>query len=150
MNKGPGFVTDFISFHRGNGIVFTIFIVFTVFHSALGCFSIPSFGIIKDSGRDRLYPSETLMPGYALISKNRLYYAAMFENGWFVISNINGHISYRVHSGIQQSRLMFQNDGNVVIYSPSNVPKWSTNFYKKGMCVTGRCVGYLSYKTMAT
>ncbi len=115
------------------------------------------------SARDRLNPGNALMPGQHLLSQNRIYTLSLQKDGNIVLRKAVNLKSKKKHilwtsgtsgkvtkllmqqdgnlvlyhnnnaiwnagtNGHPGAYLVLQNDGNVVIYSKNNKPLWSTN-----------------------
>ena len=76
----------------------------------------------------RLSRNETLLPGQSHRSCNNQYELRVQGDGNVVLLGPGGlrWATYALGAG---NRLVMQTDGNLVVYSPSNQPRWHSNTY---------------------
>lgn len=100
--------------------------------------TIPGHPMIPPAGLSRVDSQATLTRGEALVSNNKKY-AAIFQSsdGNFVVRNLtNSNADWNSGTfGKSATRLVVQNDGNIVIYRSDGVALWST----KSADPSGKC-----------
>ncbi|MBW1659096.1 MAG: lectin [Deltaproteobacteria bacterium] len=80
---------------------------------------------------DRLNPGNALMPGQHLLSQNRIYTLSLQKDGNIVLRKAESlkskkkHILWTSGTSGKVSKLLMQQDGNLVLYH-DNKAKWST------------------------
>ena len=77
-------------------------------------------------GTDLAVPTTVLSPNQYLHSADRQYTAVQQTDGNFVVYGYGRAVWSSATNGSGSGRLVLQGDGNVVVYSPSNVPLWNS------------------------
>ena len=83
-------------------------------------------------GTDLAVPTTVLYPNQYLHSADRQYTAVQQTDGNFVVYGYGRAVWSSATGGSGSSRLVVQSDGNVVVYSPSNVPLWNSRTFGAG------------------
>jgi hypothetical protein len=93
---------------------------------------VTSIVVLLGAGRaeaaDTLLPGKSLSPGQSIDSKNGVYRAVFQQDSNFVVYE---NATQRPHwasntAGKGGSKLIMQDDGNLVLYTKSNAPLWAT------------------------